>query len=250
MAVLLTKTEIENETIALSDWQIEAFQSFKKMIADEENTYPCVPGRQGFQSDQLRFSFISDPRLDIAGTELAEILKQYGEISRETGKYASLVLIFETPEDIKRTFDINEYEDLFWTLLSQVSLMDEKRWPDGISQDPSHHSWEFCFHGEPYFAFCATPAHTQRKSRFFTHFLMAFQPRWVFEHMNDQTLLGQNMKKIIRDRLEKYDESPPHPALKWYGQEDNHEWMQYFLRDDETGPSKCPFHNMMRAGKK
>lgn len=31
-----------------------------------------------------------------------------------------------------------------------------------------------------------------------------------------------------------------------YGEEDNFEWRQYFLRDDDTLLSKCPFHQMLR----
>jgi FPC/CPF motif-containing protein YcgG len=39
------------------------------------------------------------------------------------------------------------------------------------------------------------------------------------------------------------DGVPAHLSLKWYEQENNQEWKQYYLRDDETVPSKCPFTN-------
>ncbi|MED1939518.1 YqcI/YcgG family protein [Cytobacillus firmus] len=30
-----------------------------------------------------------------------------------------------------------------------------------------------------------------------------------------------------------------------YGADDNFEWKQYFLRDDDTAISKCPFHRLL-----
>ncbi|RDI41897.1 YqcI/YcgG family protein [Falsibacillus pallidus] len=249
MAEIYSKEMIENNQMVLEDWAREAFQSFQNMIADDENTYPCVPGRIGFLSNHLRYAFLGDPREEKTLLDAADVLKRYSQMSRETGKYASLLLFYKSPAELQR-YSIEEFEDLFWSTLTSLSMKDQMPWPEGISKDPTHHTWEFCFHGEPYFSFCATPAHHLRRSRHFSSFLMAFQPRWVFEQMNDSTQLGRNMKKMIRKRLASYDEAPTHPALKWYGQEDNHEWMQYFLREDESSPSKCPFHNMMNANKK
>ena len=247
MADLYTKTRIEEDRFLLAEWKWDAFQSFKQMIADNENTYPCLPGRHGFLSDQLRYAFLDDPRKKETMKDIAEVLREYGPLSRDTGAYASLVLFFKTGEELQKAYSVEQFEDLFWSILSGVRLEDKIPWPDGIAEDPDDHTWEFCFQGEPYFAFCATPAHRMRKSRCFPFFLVAFQPRWVFENMNDETSLGRNMKKMIRKRLENYDEVPPHPALKWYGQEDNHEWKQYFLRENASSPTKCPFLNMVKA---
>lgn len=47
--------------------------------------------------------------------------------------------------------------------------------------------------------------------------MLTFQPRWVFEDLNDTTAFGRNMSKQIRKRLEAYDEVPIHPHLGWYG---------------------------------
>ena len=62
MEVLVDKEWLDEQLETLSLWQQEAYQSFSSIIADDENTYPCVPGRQGFLTNNLRFSFISDPR--------------------------------------------------------------------------------------------------------------------------------------------------------------------------------------------
>jgi uncharacterized protein len=236
-----SKSWIEKHIEELTPWQQSAYKHFSDVMVDEEHQYPCVPGKQGFQRDTLRFGFAEDPRTTGSIQQVASLLKDYGKISRDTGKYASLVVFFQT-EELEES-GIDDYQDLFWGVLNRVHELDETQWPDNISKDPHQHTWEFCFDGEPYFAFCATPAHSIRKSRHFPYFLIAFQPRWVFDEINSSTAFGQKLKKVIRKRLMEYDEIAPHPSLKWYGEEDNHEWKQYFLRDDDTSLSKCPFSN-------
>ncbi|MGG2196540.1 YqcI/YcgG family protein [Paenibacillus validus] len=247
MSELYTRSWLEKHRFEFRAWQQDAFRQFAAMIHDDSNTYPCIPGRQGFVSDHLRFGFVEDPASQTAPQDLAALLKQYGRCSRETGRYASLVVFFNTSSAGWTGCPVEAYEELFWALLSGVSRLDDQVWPDDISSDPSHPSWEFCFDGNPYFAFCATPAHVIRKSRHFPYLLLAFQPRWVFEKMNNSTHFGQSMKKAIRSRLEQYDGIPAHPSLKWYGQEDNLEWKQYFLHDHNRIPSRCPFTRMKRA---
>ena len=247
MDIVLDKSWLDENIGTLPSWKQTAYQAFSAMIADDENTYPCVPARQGFLLNQLRFSFIGDPRKMSASKELADCLKEYGKYAQAIGKYTSFAIFIETPEDMLTTYDIEDYRKLFWSLLNNVSTFDEKAWPEDIPTNPSHHEWEFCFDGEPYFVFCATPAHKSRKSRHFPSLLLAFQPRFVFTNINDSTVYGRNLKKLIRKRTYEYDGIPCHPDLKWYGQKDNHEWKQYFLSDDEQTESKCPFHHMQQS---
>jgi uncharacterized protein len=244
VAKLLEKTWIEEHFQTLPFWKQTSYQSFSSTLTTAENTFPCIPAIQGFLTNHLRFSFIEDPRQLHSAKELAEVLRAYGKCSRDTGKYASLVVFFETPTDILEDYHVEDYRELFWTVLNHVTTFDEKAWPEEIPTDPSHHKWEFCFDGEPYFVFCATPAHLERKSRHFPCLMLAFQPRWVFEKINNTTVFGRNMKKNIRKRLVDYDSVPVHPDLKWYGNENNQEWKQYFLGEDDRSPSKCPFMKM------
>ncbi|QJC53503.1 YqcI/YcgG family protein [Paenibacillus albicereus] len=240
MTTLYDKRTLDEIGPRLEPWQLAAWRSFGEMVADDADTYPCVPGRQGYLSGQLRYGFAADPRTPQAVRDLASLLEQYGPVSRATGKYASLAVFFHTPPALAGA-PVKRFESLFWSLMRRVSLQDRQPWPEGIPRDPHRHDWEFCFGGEPYFAFCATPAHRLRRSRSFPVMLAAFQPRWVFEAINDGTSLGRKMKTLIRSRLADYDEIPAHPALKWYGQTDNYEWQQYFLRDDDSALSRCPF---------
>ncbi|GIP63954.1 hypothetical protein J32TS6_25090 [Virgibacillus pantothenticus] len=243
MGVLYDKQWLDQEMDRLPPWTQPLYKTFTDMLVGD-NTYPCVPARQGFLENQLRFSFISDPREKRAAEEVATALKTYGRNARKFGDYTSLAVFFQTPKDMYTTYTVEDYRNLFWNIINKVTAYDEKAWPESIPQNPTHHEWEFCFDGEPYFIFCATPAHQKRKSRYFPCFFIAFQPRWVFANLNRNTAFGRKMKNIIRRRLIKYDGMPGHPDLKWYGQEDNHEWKQYFLSDEEDSPSKCPFMRM------
>ncbi|MFD2672659.1 YqcI/YcgG family protein [Marinicrinis sediminis] len=244
MVRLFNRAQLKAQLTSLATWKQDAFSRFAQMLNDEEDLYPCIPGKQAFQQDTLRYAFARDPRKPEAAEDLACSLGQYNAVSRETGPYASLVVFFDTPEDLLHASQVTDYEHMFWSLLSRVHELDSAEWPADIPQDPQNHKWEFCYQQEPYFAFCATPAHEQRRSRASSHFLIAFQPRWVFEHINDSTKFGRNMKKLIRERLHEYDGIEAHPSLKWYGQADNHEWKQYFLREDESSPAKCPFAHL------
>lgn len=247
--MLFTKEEIEQQTIDLETWQQEVYEYFSKMMNDRNHAYPCVPGIQGFVKNMLRFGFVEDPLKPFTAQQLGEHLKEYGRISRETGNYASLIIFCDTRALIEEQTDMDDYEKIFWSLLNQVHQSDDRAWPSHIPTDPEEHAWEFCFDGEPYFVFCATPAHIYRESRRFPCFMLAFQPRWVFDEINDSTSFGRKIKSVIRKRLSDYDAVPPHPALKWYGQTDNYEWKQYFLQDDETSLSKCPFMAMKNTPK-
>ncbi|PKR85479.1 YqcI/YcgG family protein [Heyndrickxia camelliae] len=225
----------------LESWQQEAMSAFDAKITHKTLKFPCIPAYQGYILNQMKFGFASDPRDENASFELAGLLKKYGQASRNMGIYTALIVFFKTPEDLKSQYTVSDYEMLFWQLLNRVSSLDETNWVESISQDPHDPTWEFCFHHERYFVYCATPAHEKRKSRHFPTFMLAITPRWVLDEFSASISKAEKMKKMIRTRLEKYDNIPPHPDLKWYGQQDNYEWKQYYLRDDDTSLPSCPF---------
>lgn len=244
---VLDKKWIEEHFETLPLWQQSAYTDFAAMVADEANTFPCIPARKGFLSNHLRYSFIGDPREEQSIKTLALCLKEYDKHCQTFGNYTTHTIFFKTPNDMHKNFDVEDYRHLFWSVLNNLTKFDDIDWPKEIPTDPSHNAWEFCFNGEPYFVSCATPAHKLRKSRNFSTLLMAFQPRWIFEEMNDSTVFGRKLKKLIRQRINEYDDIPAHTDLKWYGQEGSYEWKQYFLSDDNCSPSKCPFLRMQHS---
>lgn len=233
----------EESNVSLKPWQMLAMNNFEKMILDKEAKFPCIPAFQGYVLNHFKYGFVTDPRKNESILQLAKLLREYGTVSRKSGNYTALIIFFDTPIYLKNSYSIYDFEKLFWKILNQLALLDEEEWPEQISPDPSHYTWEFCFQKERYFFYCATPAHEKRNSRYFPYFMLAITPRWVLDRFNSSHERAQKMKEQIRKRLLDYDSVSPHPDLKAYGHKDNQEWKQYFLRDDDTTITSCPFHS-------
>ncbi|WP_077624389.1 YqcI/YcgG family protein [Sediminibacillus massiliensis] len=237
----------------LSDWEKTTLRQFKVKMSDNKKPFPCIPATIGFSMNQLRYGFIGDPRMMSTIEALADILTEYTKNAKEYGDYTSLIVFYELPEELLETCTVTDYEQLFWRNLSGLSAIDTSEWPGDIPTDPNNPIWEFCFHGERYFMYCATPAHINRKSRYFDTMMLAITPRWVLQKFNKNQTHAEKIKRHIRKRLSKYDSTHIHPDLNSYGAEDNYEWRQYFLRDDDTTIAKCPYHqfiNLLSVNKK
>lgn len=240
---------VTNETIhqmVLKAWQNDAMSKFKERMTDREKPFPCIPATTGYTLNQFCYGFVSNPKNPRASKELAQLLKEYSNIYKSIGSYTSLIIFFEAIQDNEVQTSVEQYELLFWEQLNHLSNLDEMEWPSHIPTDPIQSMWEFCFHGDQYFMYCATPAHLNRNSRYFPYFMLAITPRWVLEKFASSPIYTEKIKTKIRDRLTNYDSISIHPDLNTYGQKDNYEWKQYFLRDDETTLSKCPFHKKNR----
>ncbi|MBO1582577.1 YqcI/YcgG family protein [Bacillus sp. XF8] len=246
MITLYDKVSLQRDITNLPKWQQHAFHSFVLKMTDKDRPFPCIPAQHGFTSNHLRYGFIGDPRKPNASKKLAKLLKTYTECSKGTGKYASLIVFIETPKELAEEATVKKFEHVYWSILNQTSKLDEKEWPNHIPNDPMENTWEFCFHNESYFVYCATPAHVKRQSRHFPCMMLAITPRWVLQGIMESHKRSQKLKNLIRQRLTTYDTAPVHPSLKSYGQKENYEWQQYFLRDDETIPSKCPFSRIIK----
>ncbi len=127
--MLYSKRCIDKQINEMTEWQQSAYNHFSAMMMDQEHPYPCVPGKQGFLSDTLRFGFAGDPRQESTSVEVASLLKQYGKISRQTGDYASLVVFFDSRFISDGEGTVDNYEKCFWTLLNKIHELDEKPWP-------------------------------------------------------------------------------------------------------------------------
>ncbi|MBM7602949.1 FPC/CPF motif-containing protein YcgG [Metabacillus crassostreae] len=250
MNLLFSKTDLDSANFTANDWRRLSYHAFSEKLSNKDTPFPCVPATHGFSTNQLRYGFVSDPRKKEAITELAELLKEYGENSRSYGPYTSLIILFETPEDIIENNTVEEFEELYWNILTNVSELDQSEWPENIPFDPGHHLWEYCFEGEQYFMYCATPKHVNRQSRSFPTLMFAITPRWVLDTFNAKPKRADKTKEIIRKRLGNYDSVDIHPDLKGYGEDDNFEWRQYFIRDDDKSLSKCPFLNKLKKNDK
>ncbi|WP_425457184.1 YqcI/YcgG family protein [Aquibacillus sediminis] len=229
----------------LTNCERAIIEKFELKMTDKDKPFPCIPATIGFSMNQLRYGFVGDPRDDATIEQLATLLRDFTEKSKDFGDYTSLIIFFQLPDAIKNTYTVKDYEQLFWQQLRALTTVDDAKWPEDIPMNPHDPIWEYCFHEERYFMYCATPAHTNRQSRYFETMMLAITPRWVLQTFNKCETRAKKIKARIRKRLKKYDSIRAHPDLNSYGATDNYEWRQYFLRDDDTTLSKCPFHRFM-----
>ncbi|XJZ26128.1 YqcI/YcgG family protein [Bacillota bacterium Lsc_1132] len=244
--MLLTKEAIQQTN--LDPWKKDAFEKFEAKISDKHKSFPCIPATLGLQLNHFRYGFVKNPYDASSSTELAQLLEAYSNNYREIGAYTSLIIFYESSQDLLN-LSVEQFEQIFWSQLSRICEMDDIKWPSHIPQDPHDPLWEFCFHGEQYFMYCATPSHKNRMSRYFPYLMLAVTPRWVLEQFNAFAPRTSKIKANIRKRLAEYDSIPIHPDLKTYGQKDNYEWKQYFLHDDDTALTECPFHKFLKTNK-
>jgi uncharacterized protein len=212
-----------SERKQLRQWESTALEKFEAKITDKEKPFPCIPATIGFTLDQLRYGFVGDPRSSTTINEVSLLFSEYTIKSKEFGNFTSLIVFYDTPQDLKATYNVEMFEKLFWNQLSGLNEKDTKDWPDDIPQDPDNPLWEFCYNGEKYFMYCASPSHQKRLSRHFDYFMLAITPRWVLQEFSKVESFANNMKGMIRKRLENYDSIQIHPDLNSYGNEDNYE---------------------------
>ncbi|WP_257962511.1 YqcI/YcgG family protein [Bacillus sp. UMB0893] len=240
MQQIYDKEFIYKHETSLKYWERDAFFSFVKKMKSKELRFPCIPATQGFAMNHFRYVFVENPLDNDSLSDFAKKFKYYSETSESTGSYSSLIVFFNNIPSIE-SYTIENYENLFWFILSKLKHFDENQWPIEIPFDPENKDWEYCFAGEKYFMFCATPNHRHRNSRFFPYLMLAITPRWVLNEFNKNQVYSNKVKNEIRKRLSQYDTIAPHADLNQYGNEDNLEWKQYFLRDDDTSAQSCPF---------
>jgi len=217
-------------------WQRVLFREFEAMLTSESRPFPCVFGVAGFKANQLRFAF--PERLNAAS--IAPALQEYLSSARAFGQNTSLVIL-SRPGPVR---GLEVYRRQLWGILRDLAAIDHKPWPAEIPEALDSPGWEFCFAGEPIFVVCNTPAHVLRQSRRSSSFTMTFQPRWVFDHINNGVNASEKGVSKVRQRLAPYDLISASPSLGTYGDAGNREFAQYFLGDSNDTP-KCPFHSLI-----
>jgi FPC/CPF motif-containing protein YcgG len=247
---MILYTDNSTDRYQLKEWERNALEKFEVKLTDKAKPFPCIPATIGFSKKQLRYGFADDPREPASIEQVAKMLKEFTHHSRTFGNYTSLIVFYKTPKDLRDSYKVEQFEQMFWQHLTNLSELDEVEWPRNIPKDPHNPIWEFCFHGEQYFMYCATPAHVNRQSRHFDCFMLAITPRWVLQEFSKKESFVRRIRSQVRKRLERYDSTPIHQDLNSYGADDNFEWKQYFLRDEDTTISECPFHRFLGIAKK
>jgi uncharacterized protein len=220
------------------DWAVDAVMSLTREVMNPDTQYPCHFATSVFKNQAFRATFVDEPNL-----RLREALLEYIKTSPAIGPITSL-LTFYRPIEAATDLD---YRTWFWSVLQYLHDNDPEPWPADISKDLDDPNWAFCFGGQSFFVVCFTPAHESRLSRRSQVPMIIFQPRWIFNGLEGDTLPGQLARQTIRDRIAEYDSLPPSVALTAFGE--GEDWKQYYLldrEDREAAALSCPFTQTTR----
>lgn len=200
-----------------------------------QRDYPCHFGRQALERGQLLTTYAGKDDLE----PLAHALEFFlDNTPRVRGGRHALCAFIQSPAGSTH----EDYDRGFWQVLQYLHDHDPKPWPAALPTTPQDPGWEFCFNGEAMFVFAAVPTHVLRASRNLgRHLVMIFQPRSVFLDIAGGTPAGALARSRIRERLDAWDLSRPHPSMGDYGDPSNFEWRQYFIPDDDSDLHQvCP----------
>lgn len=228
MSEPLTRAEVERRIDGgdVEPWKRRRYWTFHETLVDNAPAFPCYFAVDAHEAGDLRYLFPEAPG-SAASDAVADGLAAYLDDARDIADVTSLALLFEPPD---RERPAEWYKAQFWDLLERLHRADPDPWPDSVPIDPEDPQWAFSFAGEPLFLVARAPIYDRRRSRFTPHGLeVTIQPRWVFDGLSADTDRGRDARETIRERLDAYDELPPHPDIGAYGDPDTREWQQYFL---------------------
>ncbi len=225
----------------LPPWAGRVYAECRTKLLDPR--FPCYFGTNAFNRGTLRFEFAASPSCPGALRQVSESLREYLSIVRgRTDEEALLTvfILFFKPED--EVLSLEAYHRQAWGILQFLHDHDAAPWPLDVPKDPDDSMWSFCYDSVPIFVNINSPAHCARQSRNLTSGLtLVLQPREAFDIVAGRTPKGEQIRKVIRERLQNYDGVGPAPELGNYGTPGSLEWRQYGLTDDNgPSPSQCP----------
>jgi len=220
-------------------WDRDCLEEFEGRMTDQQRPFPCIFGVEAVLRGTLRYAFVHGAE---QSEQLAEHLRVFTEQCKELGKRTSVVCFFEEWAEEKSH---DAYFTHFWELLRETSELDPLPWPTEFSRSTSESSFEYCFNGQAMFVVVNTNLHQARRSRAFSRVAITFQPRFVFDDLGEGTKQGDEARRLIRTRVEEYDDTALTGHLGSFGSDENREWKQYYLDDGVEIPAiqKCPVHN-------
>lgn len=224
------------------DWLPGAYQTFVRRLFDPEQDYPCYFGVRGQRHDNNWFWLVDNRRPNQYGVGALAVALGAFRARAWTGPVRQSLVVFIGPPDPAPV--LADHHSQFWRLLDDLTMSDPAPWPVDQPTDPVDPRWQWCFAGEPWFVFGASPAHTARRSRNLGPCLtIVFQTRRVFQGLGGNTARGQAAKAKVRRLLAASDLVPPHPHLGDANHSSTHKWRQYVLPDnDAVSPvDSCPF---------
>jgi FPC/CPF motif-containing protein YcgG len=239
---LIRSSQVET-TRGWPAWFTAAHAEFRAVLLAEP-PHPCHFGVAGERADHNWFTALDESQqgLGLGIDELAETLAGFATVALTGPSKQSLVVLAGPP---RKQPEWEQHSAQFWAILRQLSRHDRQPWPVDRPVDPQSPRWQWCFAGQAWFVFGASPAYRHRRSRNLGSCLtLVFQlSDRVFEGLSGSSPAGQAAKRQIRHRLADYDLATVHRHLGDAGQSSSHKWRQYFLPDDSRtfDERSCPW---------
>lgn len=186
--------------------------------------FPCIFARHALVRGELLFG-LAEPGVDLAGA-VTELMREAAHTIHLSPQQV-VVLFADLPSDSTLTRE----REFASEVLLRLRQEDRVPWPSHAPHDPGDPRWTFWFEGIDFFINFSSPGHKRRRSRNLgSAFSMVVQSRSSFDDFGPHS----KAREVVRSRLARYDDLPPHPALGAYGEPSNREMLQYFLGETNT----------------
>ncbi len=226
-------------------WPLSAFTQIKSIASRPD--FPCYFAAKAFDTGGQQFLFCDTPDSPATLDNLATSLVEYLNIvERTSGWQALATIMFVVFKPLHPAATLEDYHNQGWRILDYLHRHDPKPWPADIPKDIEDPGWTFCFNGVSLFVNMSCPAHVNRKSRNVgDSFAFILQPRAGFDEVAGNNPKGNQVRRMIRARIGRYDTIGPSPALGSYGDGATLEWKQYALQDNnEPNKAECPLKKL------
>jgi FPC/CPF motif-containing protein YcgG len=215
----------------LPAWAAAAYIAFAAHINDPH--FPCTFATQGQRHGKLRYAFADSATDPAALAHMGAAIRAYlAEVQTLAAQEAVMTVLALFIHSAALPAALPAHHAQAWCLLQYLHDHDPAPWPASIPRDPEDPAWAFCYAGVPLFVNISTPAHLIRRSRHVSPALtLVLQPREGFDLIAGAGPKGQQVRRMIRDRLLPYDGEPASPELDTYQAGGSCEWRQYGLPD-------------------
>jgi FPC/CPF motif-containing protein YcgG len=199
--------------------------------------FPCVGAKAALKSGQIRCMVAGDMASSGDDENILNFIYEFVDSYRNSAKpFHTAAVLFQKPETLLE----NDFEDMLWSRLNSLALLDRKKYhhDERVDADPSSPRFSFSLKEEAFFIIGLHPDST-RTARRFNFPAMVFNPHEEFERLK-RAGRYERMKKVVRKRdielsgsinptLTDFGEAPE--VYQYSGKQHNSAW-------------KCPLHKL------
>ena len=199
-------------------------------------SFPCIGAKAALSMRHIMCLVAHDMASSQEDEKILSFVYQFVDSYRTSNEsFHSAAVIFSSPQTPSEL----EFEDMLWSRLNSLMVLDRRKYAHDIRVDPDPTSDRFSFSikEEAFFIIGLHPS-SARRARQFTYPAIVFNPHEEFERLK-RTGRYESMKKVVRFRDQLYSGSV-NPMLKDFGEAP--EVFQYSGKQyDPTW--KCPLHH-------